>query len=56
MGEVDGIDLFAREIAWDVDANEHVRLSKAMGTTGEDGIKAGVWYRCVGGKLVEVAV
>ena len=51
-GEVDGIDLFAREIAWN--GREYVRKSIACGTTGEDGIKAGTWYRCIGGKLVEV--
>ena len=50
MGAEDGIDLFAREIVWRGDKYE--RLSIACGTTGQDGIKAGVWYRCAGGKLV----
>jgi hypothetical protein len=49
-GNVDGIDLFAREFAWEDGA--YVRKSIACGTTGEDGIEAGKWYRCVGGKLV----
>ncbi len=50
-GYADGIDLFAREfVSRD---GEYHRLSIACGTTGVDGIKAGVWYRCVGGKLVE---
>ena len=52
MGAEDGIDLFAREFVWRDDSYE--RLSIACGTTGQDGIKAGVWYRCVGGKLAEV--
>ncbi len=52
-GEVDGIDLFAREFVWC--DGEYKRLSIACGTTGEDGIKAGVWYQCEGGKLVEVS-
>ena len=49
-GDVDGVDLFAREIVWTGDAYE--RRSIACGTTGQDGIKAGVWYRCEGGRLV----
>ena len=52
-GDADGVDLFAREIVWNGDTYE--RLSIACGTTGQDGIKAGVWYRCEGGKLVECA-
>ena len=52
-GDMDGVDLFAREIAWTGD--KHERLSIACGTTGQDGIKTGTWYRCVGGRLVEVA-
>jgi hypothetical protein len=52
-GDVDGVDLFAREIVWTGDKYE--RRSIACGTTGLDGIRAGVWYRCEGGKLVEVA-
>ena len=51
-GDEDGVDLFAREIVWTGDKYE--RRSIACGTTGQDGIKAGVWYRCEGGKLVEV--
>ena len=52
-GDVDGVDLFAREIVWR--DGGYRRLSIACGTTGEDGILAGVWYRCEGGKLVECA-
>ena len=51
MGEVDGIDLFAREFSWT--GAEWRRVSIACGTTGLGGIRAGVWYRCVGGALVE---
>lgn len=50
-GDIDGIDLFARDIEWDGD--KYVRKSIACGTTGENGIEAGVWYRCVAGRLVE---
>ena len=50
-GEVDGVDLFAREIVWN--GRQYERRSIACGITGQDGIKAGVWYRCEGGKLVE---
>ena len=53
MGEVDGVDLFAREFAWD--GERYNRLSIACGTTGTDGIKAMAWYQCRGGKLVECA-
>ncbi len=52
-GDIDGVDLFAREFVWDGTAYE--RKSIACGTTGRGGIKAGVWYRCEGGKLVEAA-
>ena len=51
IGDVDGIDLFAREFEWD--GHRWHRISIACGTTGEGGIKPGVWYRCVGGALVE---
>jgi hypothetical protein len=51
MGEVDGVDLFAREFSWT--GAEWRRVSIACGTTGLGGIRAGVWYRCVGGALVE---
>jgi len=50
-GEIDGVDLFARELVWDDE--KYTRKSIACGTTGVGGIKAGVWYRCEGGKLVE---
>jgi hypothetical protein len=50
-GEIDGVDLFARELVWD--DGKYTRKSIACGTTGVGGIKAGVWYRCEGGKLVE---
>ena len=51
MGEIDGIDLFAREFSWA--DTEWRRISIACGTTGLGGIRAGVWYRCVAGALVE---
>ena len=51
IGDVDGIDLFAREFEWD--GHRWHRISIACGTTGEGGIKPGVWYRCAGGALVE---
>ena len=50
-GEIDGVDLFARELVWD--GEKYTRKSIACGTTGVGGIKAGVWYLCEGGKLVE---
>ena len=50
-GEIDGVDLFAREIVWT--GTKYVRQSIACGTTGVNGIKAGAWYRCEGGRLVE---
>jgi hypothetical protein len=50
-GDVDGVDLFAREIVWT--GTQYERQSIACGTTGQDGVRAGVWYRCKGGRLVE---
>ena len=50
-GDADNVDLFAREFVWR--DGEYHRLSIACGTTGVDGIKAGVWYVCRNGKLVE---
>ena len=51
-GDVDGVALFARQIgdAW---TSPRV-IGVACGITGVGGIKAGVWYRCVGSALVEV--
>lgn len=51
-GEIDGVDLFARELEWT--GAKYASKSIACGTTGKSGIKSGVWYRCVGGKLVGV--
>jgi hypothetical protein len=50
-GDVEGVDLFAREIVWT--GTQYKRQSIACGTTGQDGVRAGVWYRCQGGRLVE---
>jgi hypothetical protein len=55
MGQVDGVDLFAREFVFDSKNGRYIRKSIACGTTGQGGIKAGVWYRCEGGRLVEDA-
>ena len=49
-GEVDGIDLFAREFEWR--DGKWIRLSIACGTTGIDGIETGVWYIAKANKLV----
>ena len=54
MGKIGDIDLFAREVVWDGDARKFRRKSIACGTTGVGGIKAGVWYCCKGGKLLEL--
>ena len=49
MCEGDGQALYCSEF------NDNLELvSNACGITGQDGLKAGVWYTCKGGKLVEV--
>lgn len=48
MCEGDGQALYCSEF------NDNLELvSNACGITGQDGIKAGTWYTCKGGKLVE---
>ena len=50
MCEGDGQALYCSEF----DGNFNL-VSNACGITGQDGIKAGTWYTCKGGKLVESA-
>ena len=50
MCEGDGQALYCSEF----DGNFNL-VSNACGITGQGGIKAGTWYTCKGGKLVEVA-
>ena len=51
MAERDGCGLYAEEREWDGDIC--VIKSNASGITGRGKIKAGIWYVCKGGKLVE---
>ena len=51
-GDVDGIDLVAREFGFE--GGRWVWKSTALGRTGQNGIRAGTSYRCQNSTLVEV--
>ena len=52
MAETDGCGLYAEEREWNGDA--YVIKSNASGITGRGKIKAGTWYVCKSGRLVEI--